>query len=111
MRANVTFGESAEQGLSQDMETGCPNGGFIDFWVSKVLNKVHTTNEIILIYLQILLFNASNCFACIVGVTLHALSSRIVIISKSAPAAEFKRKSSQLVPKSTLTQPNPYPLF
>ena len=32
--------------IRQDLETGCPNRGFIDFWVSKVWNKVHTTNEI-----------------------------------------------------------------
>ena len=43
-------------GLSQDLETGCPNEGFIDFWVPKVWYKVHTTNEINHIYLQILLF-------------------------------------------------------
>ena len=30
--------------------------GFIDFWVSKVWYKVHITNEINPIYLQILLF-------------------------------------------------------
>ena len=57
--------------LSQDLETGCPNRGFTDFWVSKVWDKVHTTNEINSIYLQI--FYASNCFVCIVGVILHAL--------------------------------------
>ena len=43
-------------GLSPDLETGCPNEGFIDFWMSKVWYKVHTTNEINHIYLQILLF-------------------------------------------------------
>ena len=43
-------------GLSQYLETGCPNRGFIDFWVSKVWYKVHTTNKINPIYLQILLF-------------------------------------------------------
>ena len=48
-------------GLSQDLETGCPNRGFIDFWVSKVWYKVRTTNEINHIYLQILLVYASNC--------------------------------------------------
>ena len=42
--------------LSQYLETGCPNRGFIDFCVSKVCYKVHTTNEINPIYLQILLF-------------------------------------------------------
>ena len=42
--------------LSQDLETGCPNRSFIDFWVSKVWYKVHTTNEINPIHLQILLF-------------------------------------------------------
>ena len=30
-------------GLSQYFETGCPNRGFIDFCVSKVWYKVHTT--------------------------------------------------------------------
>ena len=39
----------------QDLETGCPNEGFIDFWVSKVWYKVHTTSEINHTYLQILL--------------------------------------------------------
>ena len=43
-------------GLSQYLETGCPNRGFIDFCVSKVWYKVHTTNKINPIYLQILLF-------------------------------------------------------
>ena len=39
--SNVNKYES--HGLSQDLETGCPNKGFIDFWVSKVWYKVHTT--------------------------------------------------------------------
>ena len=39
-----------ELGLSQDLETGCPNRGFIDFCASKVWYKVHTTNEINPIY-------------------------------------------------------------
>ena len=52
--SNVNKYES--HGLSQDLETGCPNEGFIDFWVSKVWSKVHTTNEINHIYIQILLF-------------------------------------------------------
>ena len=43
-------------GLSQYLETGCPNRGFIDFCVSKVWYKVNSTNEINPIYLQILLF-------------------------------------------------------
>ena len=43
-------------GLSQYLETGCPNGGFIDFCVSKVWYKVHTTNKINPIHLHILLF-------------------------------------------------------
>ena len=43
-------------GLSQYLETGCPNRGFIDFYVSKVWYKVPTTNKINPIYLQILLF-------------------------------------------------------
>ena len=32
-------------GLSQYLETGCPNRGFIDFCVSKMWYKVHTTNK------------------------------------------------------------------
>ena len=43
-------------GLSQYLETGCPNRGFIDFCVSKVWYKVHTINKINPIYLQIFLF-------------------------------------------------------
>ena len=46
---------SLNHGLSQYLETGCPNRGFIDFCVSKVWYKVHTANEINPIYLQILL--------------------------------------------------------
>ena len=68
-----------EHGLSQYLETGCPNRGFIDFCVSKVWYKVHTTNKIKPIYLQILLFWASNCFVCLIKVTiqlLHLLSSK-----------------------------------
>ena len=34
------------QGLSRYLETGCPNRGFIDFCVSKVWYKKHTTNKI-----------------------------------------------------------------
>ena len=45
-----------EQGLSRYLETGCPNRGFIDFRVSKVWYKKHTTNKIDPIPLQILLF-------------------------------------------------------
>ena len=41
-----------DQGLRQYLETGCPNEGFIDFWVSNVWYKVHTANEINHIYLQ-----------------------------------------------------------
>ena len=44
------------QGLSRYLETGCPNRGFIDFCVSKVWYKIHTTNKIDPIPLQILLF-------------------------------------------------------
>ena len=33
-------------GLSQYLETGCPNRGFIDFCVSKVWYKVHATNKL-----------------------------------------------------------------
>ena len=43
-------------GLSRYLETGCPNKGFIDFCVSKVLFKIHTTNKIDPKPLQILLF-------------------------------------------------------
>ena len=43
-------------GLSQYLETGCPNRGFLDFCVSKVWYKVHTTNKINPLYLYILLF-------------------------------------------------------
>ena len=46
----------SEQGLSGYLETGCPNRGFIDFCVSKVWYKIHTTNKIDPIPLQILLF-------------------------------------------------------
>ena len=52
----LTKRQAGQQGLSQDLETGCPNGGFIDFWVSKVCYQVNTANEINLTYLQILLF-------------------------------------------------------
>ena len=65
--------------LSQYLETGCPNRGFIDLCVSKLWYKVHTTNKINPIYLQILLFYASNCFVCLIKVTLqllHRLSSK-----------------------------------
>ena len=44
------------QGLSRYLETECPNRGFIDFCVSKVWYKKHTTNKIDPIPLQILLF-------------------------------------------------------
>ena len=42
---------SSAHGLSHDLETGCPNRDFIDFWVSKVWYKIHTTNEINPIYI------------------------------------------------------------
>ena len=45
-----------DHGLSQYLETGCPNRGFIDFCVSKVWYKLHTTIKVNPIYLQILLF-------------------------------------------------------
>ena len=45
-----------KQGLSRYLETGCPNRGFIDFCVSEVWYKIHTTNKIDPIRLQILLF-------------------------------------------------------
>ena len=44
------------QGLSRYLVTGCPNRGFKDFCVSKVWYKIHTTNKIDPIPLQILLF-------------------------------------------------------
>ena len=37
---------TSSQGLSRYLETGCPNRGFIDFCVSKVWYKIHTTNKI-----------------------------------------------------------------
>ena len=37
---------TCQQGLSRYLETGCPNRGFIDFCVSKVWYKKHTTNKI-----------------------------------------------------------------
>ena len=46
----------AEQGLSRYLETGCPKRGFMDFCVSKVWYKIHTTNKIDPTPLQILLF-------------------------------------------------------
>ena len=55
-RFSIEFRLSPNQGLSQYFETGCPNRGFIDFCVSKVWYKVHTTDKINPIYLQILLF-------------------------------------------------------
>ena len=48
--------ETPIHGLSRYLETGCPNRGFIDFCVSKVWYKIHTTNKIDPIPLQILLF-------------------------------------------------------
>ena len=44
------------QGLSRYLETGCPNRGFIDFCMSNVWYKTHTTNKIDPMPLQILLF-------------------------------------------------------
>ena len=41
---------------SRYLETGCPNRGFIDFCVSKVWYKIHTTNKIDHIPLHILFF-------------------------------------------------------
>ena len=71
------------QGLSRYLETGCPNRGFIDFCVSKVWYKIHTTNKIDPIPLQILLFYARYCFVCLIKVTLQLLHLlRKVIFSK-----------------------------
>ena len=50
------FPDTPVQGLSRYLETGCPNRGFIDFCVSKVWYKIHTTNKMDPIPLQILLF-------------------------------------------------------
>ena len=44
------------QGLSRYLETGCPNRGFIDVCMSKEWYKIHTSNKIDPIPLQILLF-------------------------------------------------------
>ena len=44
------------QGLSRYLETGCTNRGFIDFCVSKVCYKIHTTNKIDPIPLQFCFF-------------------------------------------------------
>ena len=44
------------QGLSRYLETWCPNRGFIDFCMSKVWYKIHSTNKIDPIPLQVLLF-------------------------------------------------------
>ena len=46
----MTLGRPAGHGLSQDLETRCPNEGFIDFWVSKAY-RAYTTNEINHIYI------------------------------------------------------------
>ena len=62
-----------DHGLSQYLETGCPNRDFIDFCVSKVWYQIHTINKINPIYLKILLFYASNCFVCLIKVTLQLL--------------------------------------
>ena len=67
------------QGLSRFLETGCPNRGFIDFCVSIVWYKIHATNKIDPIPLQILLFYARYCLVCLIKVTLqllHLLSSK-----------------------------------
>ena len=67
--------------------------------------KVHTIKEINHIYLQTLLLKGSNCFVCIVGVTLHALSSKIVIISKSWPTflgVQTVKKQCSGCPNDTL---------
>ena len=77
LEANI-FCSDGIHGLSQYLETGCPNRGFLDFCVSKVWYKVHTTNKINPTYLHILLFYASNSFVCLIKVTLqllHLLSS------------------------------------
>ena len=58
------IGQPADQGLSRYLETGCPNRGFIDFCVSKVWYKIHTTNKIDPIPLQILLF-LSQILLCV----------------------------------------------
>ena len=40
------FQKYLRHSLNQDLETGCQNRGFIDFWGSKVWYKVHTTNDL-----------------------------------------------------------------
>ena len=52
----TTTTTTTTQGLSRYLETGCPNRGFIEFCVSKVWYKIHNTNKIDPIPLQILLF-------------------------------------------------------
>ena len=52
----IRYSTPGGHGISQYLETGCPNRGFIDFCVSLVWYKVHTTNKLNPIYLQILLF-------------------------------------------------------
>ena len=79
MKLAVKTGKAYNQGLSRYLEIGCPNRGFIDFCVSKVWYKIHTTNKIDPIPLQILLFWARYCFVCLIKVTLqllHLLSSK-----------------------------------
>ena len=43
-RSVVVCCRKPEHGLSQYLETGCPNRGSIDYCMSKVWYKVHTTN-------------------------------------------------------------------
>ena len=50
----------SHQGLSRYLEIGCPNRGFIDFCVAKVWYKIHTTNKINPIHLQIWFFRPNT---------------------------------------------------
>ena len=56
----------AEHGFSQDLEKGCPNKGFIDFRVSKLWYKVHTTIEVNHTSTDIAFLGQYyiNCFGC-----------------------------------------------
>ena len=75
-----------EHSLSQDLETGCPNRGFIDFWVSKVWYKINTTNEINPLYLQNLLFLPVRPFQ------FNYLSYELFLEKKSCQTPKKKKK-------------------
>ena len=71
--------------------------------MSKVWYKVHSANKINPMYLQILLFYGSNCFVCLIKVTLHLLSSKK---KKSSSANSDKRLGVQTVKKQCYGCPN-----